>query len=237
MSGHSKWANIRFRKEIKDKRKGKLFSKLARDITIAVKLGGPDPDSNPRLRIALQAAKAANLPKENIERAIKRGTGEGKEKLEEFLVEGYGPLGVAVLVKCVSDNRNRTLSEVRHLFNEHGGKLAEAGGVKWMFKPKGRIVVAKDSKDAEEIELAVIESGADDYQKEEDIIVVYTEPTKLEQVKENLEKAGLKIEALSLGYEADNLISVPEDKKEKILKFLEALEELEDVSEVYANLA
>ncbi len=238
MAGHSKWANIRFRKELKDKRKGKLFSKLARDIAIAVKLGGPDPDSNPRLRIALQAAKAANLPKENIERAIKRGTGESAGQLEEFFLEGYGPAGIALLIKCVSDNKNRTLSEVRHLLSQYGGKLAEAGGVKWMFKPKGRIVLAaQQTKSEEEIEMAIIESGAEDYEKTEDLIVVYTQPEKLEEVRLNLEKSGIKIETLSLGYEPENLVEVPEDEREKIMKFLGALEELDDVSEVYANLA
>ncbi|MCD6194886.1 YebC/PmpR family DNA-binding transcriptional regulator [bacterium] len=237
MAGHSKWANIRFRKEIKDKRKGKLFSKLARDISIAVKLGGPDPDSNSRLRIALQAAKAANLPKGNIERAIKRGSGEGAGELEEFLLEGYGPGGAALLIKCVSDNKNRALSEVRHLLSQYGGKLAEAGSVKWMFKPKGRIVLSRDQdKKEEEVEMAIIESGAEDYEQGEGIIVVYTHPEKLEQTRLNLEKAGIEIETLALGYEPENSVEVSDKVKEKIIQLLEKLENLEEVSEVYANL-
>jgi len=237
MAGHSKWANIRFRKEIKDKRKGKLFSKLARDISIAVKLGGPDPDSNSRLRIALQAAKAANLPKDNIERAIKRGSGEGAGELEEFLLEGYGPGGVALLIKCVSDNKNRALSEVRHLLSQYGGKLAEAGSVKWMFKPKGRIVLSQDQdKKEDEIEMAIIESGAEDYEQGEGIIVVYTHPEKLEQTRLNLEKAGIKIDTLALGYEPENSVEVSDKVKEKIIQLLEKLENLEEVSEVYASL-
>ena len=237
MAGHSKWANIRFRKELKDKRKGKLFSKLAQDITIAVRLGGPNPETNPRLRMALEAAKSANLPKENIERAIKRGTGESAGKLEEFFIEGYGPEGVAVLIRAVSDNKNRTLGEIRQVFNKFGGKLAEAGGVKWMFEQKGRIVLSESqSKSKEEVELAIIDSGAEDYEEEGGLIIVYTSPQKLEEVKENLRKAGLKIERVSLGFEPKNVVEVEESKKEGVLKFLEALEELDDVSEVYANL-
>lgn len=237
MSGHSKWSNIKFRKERQDAKKSKIFSTLGRDLTIAARLGGADPEMNPRLRIALQAAKAANMPRENIERAIKKGAGELGGKLEEFTLEGYGPAGVAIIIEVLTDNRNRAVSEIRSIFNKHDLKMAEAGGVKWMFKQIGKIVLAKDQeKSIDELEMVVIDAGAEDYKKSDNTIIVYTKPDELDQVRANLENAQIQIESLELIFEPENPIKISEEDQEKLTNFIDELESLEDVSKIYINL-
>ncbi|MDD3774109.1 MAG: YebC/PmpR family DNA-binding transcriptional regulator, partial [Patescibacteria group bacterium] len=221
MSGHSKWSNIKFRKERQDAKKSKIFSSLGRDLTIAARLGGSDPDMNPRLRIALQAAKAANMPKDNIERAIKKGTGELGGKLEELTLEGYGPTGVAVLTEVLTDNRNRAVSEIRSTFNKHGLKMAEAGGVKWMFEQKGKIILATNQeKSTDDLELTIIDSGADDYQKINNQFIIYTKPNELDKVRIKLEENHINLESLELIFEPTNPQPISEEDKEKLTNFI-----------------
>jgi len=235
MSGHSKWANIRFRKERQDFKKSRYFSKLSKDISIAVKLGGPDPETNPRLRIALETAKSFNLPKENIEKAIKRGTGELEGSLEEFEIEGYGPGGIAVLIEVLTSNRNRALNEIRSIFNKFNSKIAEAGGVKWMFERKGKIVLSKDQKKTkEELEASIINSPAEDY-KENGQIIVFTDPQKLDEVRMILENDEIQIESMGLCYIPKTFAPNSVDK-EKVKEFINSLEQLEEVSSVYTNV-
>jgi len=238
MSGHSKWSNIKFRKERQDAKKSKIFSQIARDVTIAARLGGADADTNPRLRIALQSARSANMPKDNIERAIKKGTGELGGKMEEFTLEGYGPQGVAMLIEILTDNRNRAISEIRSLFNKANAKMAESGGVKWMFSQIGKIVLALDQeKNKDELELAIIESSALDYKIHNDNIVIYTNPGDLDKIRQNLEDQNIAIGSLELIYKPQNPQAVDNETEEKIANFTEELENLEDVSNVYLNLS
>jgi len=237
MSGHSKWANIKFRKERQDAKRSKNFSKLARDIAIAVKLGGPDEDTNPRLRIVLQTARTFNLPRENVERAIKKGIGEAGGQIENFILEGYGPSGIAVLIEVLTDNRKRAISEIRSIFNKYNAKIAESGGVKWLFEQKGRILLSENQdKSNEEIEMAIINSGALDYSQDEGVNIIYTKPQDLDKVREILEKQNIKIENLALIYEAKDLVILDENQKEKVVSFLDELESIDDVSEVFVNL-
>ena len=236
MAGHSKWANIRHRKAAQDAKRGKIYTKLAREITVAAREGGGDPETNPRLRAAIERARKFNMPKENIERAIKRGTGEiAGESYEEVTYEGYGPGGVAIIVKCLTDNRNRTASEVRHAFSKHGGNLGTSGCVSWMFERKGVITIPADKYDEDEVMMAAIESGADDVVKEEGKFIIYTEPSSLEEVRKGIADSGIEIEEAKLDLIPNTTTKVEGETAEKVLKLLMALEDLDDVQEVYSN--
>ncbi len=235
MAGHSKWANIKHRKAAVDAKRGKIYTKLAREITVAAREGGGDPEFNPRLRTAIEKARKFNMPKENIERAIKRGTGEiGGAAYEEVTYEGYGPGGVAVIVKCLTDNRNRAASEVRHAFSKHGGNLGTSGCVSWMFERKGVITISGDV-DEEELMMAAIEAGAEDIKQDEGEFTVYTEPSNLEDVKKSLEESGIKVEEAKIDMIPQNTVRVEGETAMKVLKLLDALEDLDDVQEVYSN--
>jgi YebC/PmpR family DNA-binding regulatory protein len=236
MAGHSKWANIRHRKAAQDAKRGKIYTKLAREITVAAREGGGDPETNPRLRAAIERARKFNMPKENIERAIKRGTGEiAGEAYEEVTYEGYGPGGVAIIVKCLTDNRNRTASEVRHAFSKHGGNLGTSGCVSWMFERKGVIVVSAEKYDEDQVMEAAIEAGADDVVREDDKFVVYTQPNELEAVRKGLIEAGIEVEEAKLDLIPTTTTKVEGETAQKVLKLLMALEDLDDVQEVYSN--
>ncbi|SMO45489.1 DNA-binding regulatory protein, YebC/PmpR family [Balnearium lithotrophicum] len=236
MAGHSKWANIRHKKAAQDAKRGKIFTKLAREITVAAKEGGGDPEKNPRLRAAIEKARKFNMPKENIERAIKRGTGElAGESYEEVTYEGYGPGGVAIIVKCLTDNRNRTAAEVRHAFSKHGGNLGTSGCVSWMFERKGVILIPAENYDEETVMMAAIEAGAEDVVREDDKFVVYTEPSELETVKEGISNSGIEIEEAKLDLIPTTTTKVEGETALKVLKLLEVLEDLDDVQEVYSN--
>lgn len=237
MSGHSKWANIKHRKAAEDAKRGKVFTRLAREITIAARDGGGDPEYNFTLRLAIDRAKAANMPSDTIERAIKRGTGELEGgHLEEIIYEAYGPNGIALLIQVVTDNRNRTLAEMRKIFNRQGGSLGESGSVMWQFDRKGRIVIETDGSDSEEIALLAIDAGAEDFEVDEDLISVYTAPTDLEAVKNRLEGDGALIADAELTLVPKTTLELDAEQTLKTLRLLEALEELDDVQEVYSNL-
>ena len=236
MAGHSKWANIRHRKAAQDAKRGKIYTKLAREITVAAREGGGDPEKNPRLRAAIEKARKFNMPKENIERAIKRGTGELKgETYEEVTYEGYGPGGVAIIVKCLTDNRNRTASEVRHVFSKHGGNLGTSGCVSYLFERKGVITVPADRFDEETVMMAAIEAGAEDVVNEGEKFVIYTEPSELETVRKGLVDAGVEVEEAKLDLIPTTTTRVEGETAQKVLKLLMALEDLDDVQEVYSN--
>jgi YebC/PmpR family DNA-binding regulatory protein len=236
MAGHSKWANIRHRKAAQDAKRGKIYTKLAREITVAAREGGGDPEKNPRLRAAIEKARKFNMPKENIERAIKRGTGELQgESYEEITYEGYGPGGVAIIVKCLTDNRNRTASEVRHVFSKHGGNLGTSGCVSYLFERKGVITVSADKYDEESVMMAAIEAGAEDVVTEDGKFIVYTQPSELEEVRKGLIDAGIEVEEAKLELIPTTTTRVEGETAQKVLKLLMALEDLDDVQEVYSN--
>lgn len=238
MAGHSKWHNIRHKKAKQDAKRGQLFTKLLREITVAARQGGPDPEFNPRLRIAIEKAKKANMPIENIERAIKRGTGELEGvNYEEVVYEGYGPDGVAIIVECLTDNRNRTTSEVRHIFTKYGGNLGSSGCVSFLFEEKGVITVPKDSISEEELFEKAIEAGAEDIVSEdESYFEVRTEPKDLYSVKELLEKSGVNVEKAELTRIPTTTVEVKNtETAQKLIKLLDALEDSDDVQKVYSN--
>jgi len=239
MAGHSKWANIKRRKARMDEKKGKLFTKLAREISVAVKEGGSDPALNPRLNAAIQKAKAANMPNENIERAIRKGSGEMNDvNYENVYYEGYGPGGAAVLCSALTDNRNRTASEIRHIFSKRGGNLGESGCVSWMFEKKGQIIV--DLKETEQNEddvlMAAIDSGAEDVETEDSVVEIYTLPEDFKKVKESLEEKGIKISSAEVTMVPQNTVVInDQETADKMLQLIEDLEDLDDVQEVYSN--
>lgn len=237
MSGHSKWANIKHKKGAADARRGKIFTRLIKEITVAARMGGGDPDGNPRLRSAIANARSENMPKDNIIRGIKKGTGEIEgEVYDEILYEGYGPGGIAVLVECMTDNRNRTVAEVRHFFAKSNGNLGEAGCVAYMFDKKGMIYVDKSTTTEEELMDLAIEAGADDVAENGDQFEVLTAPEDFDEVRENLEKTGVTIAEASLTMVPQNTIAVTEEKQAKaLLRLLQSLEEFEDVQNVHAN--
>ncbi len=236
MAGHSKWANIRFRKERQDAKRGKIFTKLIKEITIAARMGGGDPSANPRLRTAIQNAKAANMPMKNIENAIRKGTGElPGVQYEEVIYEGYGPGGVAMFIVCTTDNRNRTVSEVRHLLNKYGGNLGESGSVAWMFDKKGIIRVNKANYDEEELMLVAIDAGAEDFKVEDDFYEIYTDYKELDAVRSKLEEQGIKIENAEITYIPQTTVHLEGKEAEQMLKLMDALEDNDDVQNVYAN--
>ncbi|HEB73845.1 MAG TPA: YebC/PmpR family DNA-binding transcriptional regulator [Candidatus Desulfofervidus auxilii] len=237
MSGHSKWAQIKRKKAATDVKRGKIFTKLIREIITAARLGGGDPDSNARLRAAIEAAKAENMPKENIERAIKKGTGELEGSYyEEVSYEGYGVGGIAILISALTDNRNRTVSELRYLFNKYGGNLGETGCVSWMFEKKGVIAFAKDGIEEERLMEVAVEAGAEDIKIEEDEYEVITAPEEFEHIKQFFDKAGLKYERAEITMICQNVVKITDkNQAERILKLMDALEDHDDVQKVYAN--
>jgi YebC/PmpR family DNA-binding regulatory protein len=236
MAGHSKWAGIKHKKAIVDARRGKLFTKLARAITVAAKQGGGDPDGNPALALAVQKAKDASMPKDNIERAIAKGTGEGTDAdaLESVLYEGYGPGGVALLVEALTDNRNRTGSEVRHLLSKHGGNLGEPGSVAYLFDKRGLIVVDADRYSEDDL-LPAIEAGALDVSVDDDVFEILTEPGDLPAVRAALEEAGVELESAEVTQHPKTRVPIDEDAAAKLVRLIEALEDNDDVGDVHAN--
>jgi len=236
MSGHSKWATIRRKKGALDAKRGKLFTKLIKEITIAARDGGGDPNGNPRLRLAVDNAKSANMPADNIDRAIKKATGELEgHHYEEFTYEGYAAAGTAILVEVVTDNKKRTVAEVRHIFSKGGGNMGEAGSVAWMFDKKGVITLPKQGKTEDEMMEIVLDAGADDLQTEEDIFIVQTSLESFEPVRKTLLDKKLTIENASLQWVAKNNISVGGEDAEKVMKLIELLEDNDDVQNVYTN--
>jgi YebC/PmpR family DNA-binding regulatory protein len=236
MSGHSKWSTIKHKKAAKDAKKGKLFTKLIKEITIAARLGGGDINSNPRLRTAVAAAKANSMPNENIDRAIKKGTGELEGvSYEEIQYEGYGPGGAAILAQVLTDNKNRTVSEIRRLFAKHGGNLGETGCVAWMFEKKGLITVEKSQIDEDRLMGLVLEAGAEDVREEADLFEVVTQPEDFERVKEKLEKEKVAMASAQIAMLPKNTVDVDERYAEQILKLTEELEDHDDVQSVSAN--
>ncbi len=237
MAGHSHWAQIKHKKAKVDAQRGKLFSKLIREITVATRLGGPNPEFNPRLRTAIEQAKRANMPLETIERAIKKGSGELEgETYEEVIYEGYGPAGVAVMVLATTDNRNRTSAEVKHTFSKYGGNLGSSGCVSYLFERKGYIEVPANEISEEEIFEKAIEAGAEDIQTGSELHQIYTSPEDLYEVKENLEKMGVNVEKAQITWTPVSTVAVddPETAK-KVIRLIEALDDLEDVQQVIAN--
>jgi YebC/PmpR family DNA-binding regulatory protein len=237
MSGHSKWSTIKRKKGAEDAKRGKIFTRLAREITVAARAGGGDAAANPNLRLAIDKARGANMPKDNIERAIKRGTGELEGgNLEEVVYEGYAQHGVALLVQCLTDNRNRTLADVRRVFNRGGGSLAEAGAVTWMFEPKGLITVDRQGKDSDDIFMAAIEAGAEDVEISDEFVEVYTQAADLHIVLQVLESSGLVIDEAELSMIAKTPMAIGEKETHQVMGMIEALEELDDVQQVFSNL-
>ena len=235
MSGHSKWSTIKRKKQAEDAKRGKMFTKLAREITSAAREGG-DPDVNFKLRLAVDRARVANMPKDNIERAIKRGTGELKgAALEEFCYEGYGPNGVAMLVEVLTDNRNRTVSDVRRVLSKHGGNLGAAGCVAWVFDLKGYIAVEVNGDDPEDLALLAIEAGAEDVETDDRLVEIYTAPADLQAVKAALERQGFPGES-RLSRIPKSVTSLSTQQTLQAMRLIDALEELDDVQQVYSNL-
>jgi len=235
MSGHSKWATIKHKKGALDAKRGKIFTRLIKEISIAAKNGG-DPDTNPRLRTAILAAKAENMPADNIKRAIQRGTGElPGATYEEFMLEGYGPGGVAVLLDINTDNRNRTVSEIRHVFQKNGGNMAEAGAVSWMFHKKGDIVVPKSLAKEDDLMTIVLDAGAEDLNDDGENWEVLSEPSSYEAVLEAVKKAGIQPASASVTMIPQNYIKLEGQAAGTMIRLMEALEEHDDVQNVYSN--
>ncbi|MBE9514911.1 MAG: YebC/PmpR family DNA-binding transcriptional regulator [Chloroflexi bacterium] len=236
MSGHSKWAQIKRQKGVADAKRGQLFTKLAREIIVAVRQGGSNLESNLQLRLAVQKARDNNMPSDNIERAIKRGSGEsGGAVLTEVEFEGYGPGGIAVLIETLTDNRNRTVQDVRRLLTRHGGNLGESGCVSWLFENRGVITVESDARDAEEIALRAIDAGAEDVKTEQGYVEIYTRPEDLEEVRKVIEEKEHVISA-ELSLLPKSTVLLDEGKAVQALSFLDQLEELEDVQRVFSNI-
>ncbi len=236
MAGHSKWANIQHRKKAQDAKRGKIFTRLIREITVAAREGGGDPDANPRLRLAMDKANAANVPKDNIERAIKKATGELEgASYEEIRYEGYAPGGVAVMVDCVTDNRNRTVAAVRHAFTKHGGNLGTDGSVAYTFEKRGVITFAPGTDEDKVMEIG-LEVGAEDIVSDDDgSIEVLTTPEDFEAVRDGFRQAGLAPEEAEITQRAENLVAVDVETGQKLLKFLDMLEDLDDTQDVWSN--
>ena len=236
MSGHSKWSSIKHKKGATDAKRGKAFSKLIKEITVAARLGGGDPASNPRLRTSIQAAKAENMPKDNIERAIKKGTGELEgASFEEVNYEGYGPGGVAMLIDCLTDNKNRTVADIKHIFDRHGGSLGEPGCVAWMFEKKGLIISEKEKVDEEKVLELALDAGAEDVREDETGIEVITEPADFEVVKKAFDEAEVTYTLAEISMIPQNTINLEGKKAEQMLNLMEAFEDNDDISHVYAN--
>ncbi|MDD5701666.1 MAG: YebC/PmpR family DNA-binding transcriptional regulator [Dehalococcoidales bacterium] len=237
MSGHNKWSKIKRQKGVEDAKKGAIYTKLTREIIMAAKEGGGDPETNFKLRLAIQKARDSSMPKDNIERAIERGSGGAEGAvLQELMLEGYGPSGTAILAETLSDNRNRTVQEVRNVFTRQGGTMGSAGSVAWLFDSRGVISIDANGKDADEITLEAIDAGADDVKEEDGTIEVYTRPTELEKVKRGLEQKKIPAVSAELSMIPKTLVDVEEKAAIQTLKLLEKLEDLEDVQKVYSNV-
>lgn len=236
MSGHSKWSTIKRKKAVVDAKRGKIFTKLIKEITIAAREGGGDINGNPRLRLAVDNAKAQNMPADNIERAIKKATGELEGvQYHELTYEGYGPAGIAIMVEVATDNKNRTVAEVRHLFSKHGGSMGEGGSVAWMFDRKGVISMPKQSKTEDDIMDVILDAGAEDLQSEEDYFEITSPVESFEPVRKSLAEKNLEIENASLQWVAKNTIGAKGEDAERVMKLIESLEDLDDVQNVFSN--
>ncbi len=236
MSGHSKWANIKVRKGAQDAKRGKMFTKITKEIIIAAKLGGADPDGNPRLRAAIMAAKGVNMPNDNVKRAIQRGSGElGAENIEEIIYEGFGPQGVAILVEATSDNRNRTTGEIRHTFTKYGGNLGVTGCVSRIFDRKGQITVPAEGLTEDDVFEAVLEAGAEDMEKEGDSFIVTTAFEDLHTVAEALKEAEIPQTSVEAVWIPNLTVNVAGDNAKGLLKLMDGLEDNDDVTNVWAN--
>ncbi len=235
MSGHSKWSSIKHKKGAADAKRGKIFTRIVREIIVAAREGGGNPDMNPRLRLAISSAKSANMPNSNVEKAIKKGSGDmDGVSYDSYVYEGYGQGGVAIMVETLTDNKQRTVAEVRHCFSKYGGNMGETGAVGWMFDQKGLIEIKKDNVDEEELMLAALDAGADDLGTEADNYEVYTPYAELHNVMKELEAAGYVVEKAELTRIPQNTINV-DDVAHRLLKLLDHLEDLDDVQKVYAN--
>ncbi len=239
MSGHSKWSTIKRKKGAEDAKRGKIFTRLARDIMLAARSGGSDSMANPALRTCIEKARAANMPKDNIERAIKKGTGElAGGDVEEITYEAYGPHGIPILVECLTDNRNRTLADIRKVFNRQGGNMAEAGAVSWMFDVKGYITIDRTAEqDPDELFMLAVDAGAEDVEIGDEVFEIYTNSTDLHAVGTALSEAGLKLSESQLSQIPKNEIEVGPKETVQVMNIVESLEELDDVQQVYSGLA
>lgn len=237
MSGHNKWANIKHRKSAQDSKRSAEFTKVIRELTVAARSGGGDPTSNSRLRVAIEKARQANMPKDTVERAIKRGTGDLEGvNYEEIMYEGYAPAGVAMYISTLTDNKNRTTADIRHILTKYGGNLAEAGSVGWQFERKGIIEIAKTSvADADEFMMMAIDAGAEDIKEEDDIFSIVSLPENLSQVLDALKNAELETESYSYTFVPKTTVQVTGKDAEKVLQVVSLVEDLDDVQEVYAN--
>ena len=236
MSGHSKWANIKFRKERQDAARGRIFTRLIKEITVAARVGGGDLDANPRLRTAVQNAKAQNMPQKNIDNAILKGTGELPGMVyEDVAFEGYGPGGIAMYILTTTDNRNRTVAEIRHILSKYGGNLGETGSVSWVFEKKGLIRVEKENYDEEEMMLKAIDAGADDFKVEDDYYEIYTQFEELNKVRSTLDDSGITIESAEIAMIPQNVIELEGKQAEQMLRLMDALEDNDDVQNIFAN--
>jgi YebC/PmpR family DNA-binding regulatory protein len=236
MAGHSKWANIRIRKGKQDALRGNLFTKLSREIIVAAKTGGADPEGNARLRAAIAKAKLSRMPNDTISKAIEKATGGGEgTQLDEVTYEGYGPGGAAIIVKCLTDNKNRTVPELRHAFGKEGGNLAENGSVAWQFKQTGEIAIPASGIDEEAVTLSALDAGADDVQKVDDYYTIFTPPDAFHKVRDALEIAGFTIEHADLVMSPTNKVALSDSDSEKLMKLLERLDDLDDVQDTYFN--
>jgi len=236
MSGHSKWATIKRKKGALDAKRGQMFTRLIKEITIAARQGGGDINGNPRLRLAVDNAKSANMPADNIDRAIKKATGELEGvTYTEITYEGYAIAGIAVIAECATDNKNRTVAEVRHIFSKYGGGMGESGSVSWMFDRKGIITIHREGKSEDDMMEIVLDAGADDLQTEEEFFIVSTAIESFEPVRRAVVEKGLKVENASLQWVAKNNITIAGDEAEKVIKLIDGLEDCDDVQNVYSN--
>ncbi|MES0278935.1 MAG: YebC/PmpR family DNA-binding transcriptional regulator [Dehalococcoidales bacterium] len=238
MSGHSKWSSIKHQKGVTDARRGKVFTKLTKEIMLAVRQNGANPDTNYHLRLAIQKARDNNMPTDNVARAIKRGEGtlEGANVLAEITLEGYGPEGAAILVEAVTDNRNRTVQEVRSIFTKGGGNLAESGSVTWLFNSRGLITIEADGQAAEDVEFKAIDAGAEDVETQPGLVEIYTKPNELEIVRKALEESGVVIYTAELTKVPKSTIQLDDSKALQVLRLMEKMEEIDDTQNVYTNV-
>ncbi len=237
MAGHSKWANIKHRKSAADAKRGKVFTKIARELTIAAREGSGDPDANPRLRLAIQQARAVNMPNDNIKRAIQRGTGEIEgQQFEEITLEGYGPGGIQILMECVTDNRNRTVADIRHLLSRGNGSMAEANAVAWNFTRKGVVAVEKGGNSEEDVLMAVLDAGAEDVKVGEETFDVYAPVESFESVRSALESAGFDIREATMHFVPNQTVELSGSEAASALKLLESLDDYDDLQNLYTSL-